>query len=231
MNPQQTLTSEQWAAVNSFAEQFKKLLSDPARKQKLSAKLKNLSCWLGHLVIAFNNLEYALAHEISLELFEALGPEKSSLTHPQDEVSRAFRRVNDTGVHDMIMASMPFGQKLDLLVALSRKKFLGDTRQEKHIHLIAEALDQANQFRNRMVHSIWIEGFEDYSRMKAGMKGRNGLKIQKANANIPHIREAIKAIKTLESLGLFAMTHPAIVDETDEELFRMSKVFQISPAP
>jgi hypothetical protein len=64
--------------------------------------------------------------------------------------------------------------------------------------------------------------------MKAGIKGRGGLKIQKANANITHIQEAIKAIKTLESLGLFALTHDAIVDETDEELFRMSNVFQKS---
>jgi hypothetical protein len=213
------------AALNIFAEQFKKLLSDPARKRKLSAKLNHLSLWLGRLVIAFNNLEHALAREVSLELFETLGQEESSLTHSSDGISRAFRRVNDTGVHDMIMASMSFGQKLDFLAALSIKKFSGNTRQQKHIHLIVKALSEAEDFRNRMLHSIWTENFVDYSRMTARTKGRKGLSVKRANANIPHIRQAIKAISTLEDLGLFAMTHDAIVDETDEKLFDMSKVF------
>ena len=216
------------AALNNFAEQFKKLLSDPARKQQLSVKLDDLSLWLGRLVIAFNNLEHALAHEVSLELFRVLGQEESISTDSPDWTSRAFRRVDDTGVHNMIMASMSFRQRLDLLTALSLKKFPDNARQGKHIHLIAKALSDADDFRNRMVHSIWTEDFEDYSRIKAGIKGRNGLKIQKANANIPHIQQAVEAIKTLESLGLFAMTHDAIADETDEELFRMSTVFQKS---
>lgn len=213
------------AALNTFAEQFKKLLSDPARKRKLTAKLNHLSLWLGRLVIAFNNLEHALAREVSLELFEVLGQEESSLTHPSDGISRAFRRVNDTWVLDMIMASMSFGQKLDFLAALSIKKFSGNTRQQKHIHLIVKALSEAEDFRNRMLHSIWTENFADYSRMKARTKGRKGLSVKRANANIPHIRQAIKGISTLENLGLFAMTHDAIVDEADEKLFDMSKVF------
>src|ERR1035438_9350812 len=54
-------------------EQFKKLLSDPVRKRKLSVKLNQLSLWLGRLVIAFNNLEHTLAREVALELIEVMG--------------------------------------------------------------------------------------------------------------------------------------------------------------
>lgn len=209
-------------------EQFRKLLSDPARKRIISAKLKHLSLWLGRLVIAFNNLEHALAYEVTLELIEVMGQEESSPKHPLGWISPTQRRVNDLGLHDMVMASMSFGQKLDLLVALSLKKFSGNTRQENLIRLIVKALEEAEKFRNTMLHSIWTENFVDYSQVKARTKGRKGLKVERANANIPHIRQAIKAIKTLETLGLFAMTHDAIVDETDEELFRMSNVFQKS---
>lgn len=213
------------ANLSTFAGQFQKLLSNPARKRKLSAKLNHLSLWLGRLVIAFNNLEHGLAREVSLELYEALRQEDSSSAHSSDKISRALQRVNDTGVHNMIMASMAFRQKLDLLVALSLRKFSGNLRQEKHIQLIATALYQAERFRNTMVHSVWIENLADYSREKAKTKGGKGLNVKQANANIPLIRQAIKAIKTLEDLGLFAMTHDAIVDETDEKLFVMSKVF------
>lgn len=224
MNPQETPIT---------VEQLRKLLSDPARKCVISARLNHLSLWLGRLVIAFNNLEHALAWEVSFELLEALGQKESesSLTHLSDFISqgsRQVKQVSDTGIHHMIMASMSFGQKLDFLAALSLKKFSGNTRQEKHIHLIVKALSEAEDFRNRMLHSIWTENFVDYSQVKARTKGRKGLKIQQANVNIPHIRQAVKAINTLGNLGLFAMTHEAIVDETDEELFRMSNVFQKS---
>ncbi len=208
-----------------IAEQIQKLLSDPIRTRKLTVKLNHLSLWLGRLVIAFNNLEHALAHEVSLELFGALGKEEPSSTHTSDWISQAFRQVNDTGVHDMIMASMSFGQKLDFLAALSLKKFSGNTRQEKHVRLVVKALFEAETFRNRMLHSVWTENFMDYSQVKAGTRGRKGLNIQQANVNIPHIRRTVKAINTLRDLGLFVITHEAIVDETDEKLFRMSNVF------
>ena len=207
---------------------LKAVLSSRSRQQTLSAKLNRLSLWLGRLVIAFNNLEYALAYEVTYELIELMGQEESKAKHPLGLISPTQRRISDSGLNDMVMASMSFGQKLDLLVALSLKKFPGPTKQEKHIRLIAAALSEAEEYRNKMLHSVWTEDFADYSQVKARTKGRKGLKIQKANTNIPHIQEAIKAINMLGDLGLFAMTHEAIVDETDEGLFRMSKVFQKS---
>jgi hypothetical protein len=208
-------------------EQFRKILSDPARKRIISVKLNQLSLWLGRLVIAFNNLEHALAFEVGFELCETFGREEPSTRSP-DVVSREalqVERVNGTEIHNMIMASMSFGQKLDFLAALSLKRFSGNTRQQKHIHLIVKAISEAESFRNRMLHSVWTENFSDFSQVKTKTRGRKGLKIQRANINIPLIRQAIKAINTLETLGLFAMTHDAIVDKTDEQLFQMSEIF------
>jgi|ERR1035438_4082502 hypothetical protein len=212
-------------------EQFKKLLSDPVRKRKLSVKLNQLSLWLGRLVIAFNNLEHTLAREVALELIEVMGVIDRvdySPKRPLVWLSPTERRVDDLGLNDMILASMSFGQKLDFLAALSLKKFSDNPRQQNHVRLIVKALSEAEGFRNRMLHSIWTENFVDYSQTKARTKGRKGLKVERANANIPNIRQAVKAINTLEHLGLFAMTHDAIEGESDEKLFRMSKVFQKS---
>jgi hypothetical protein len=167
-----------------------------------------------------------LAYELTLELIEVMVQEESTSKQPLGWISPTQRRISDSGLNDMIMASMSFGQKLDFLAASLLKKFSGNVRQQNHIHLIVKALSGAEVFRNRMLHSVWTENYVDYSQVKAKTKGRKGLKVERANANIPHIRQAIKAINTLENLGLFAMTHEAIVDETDEELFHMSKVFQ-----
>jgi len=217
-------------AIKGFAT-LNATLSSRSRKKTLSTKLNQLSLWLGRLVIAFNNLEHTLAREVALELIEVMGVIDRidySPKRPLVRLSPTERRVDDLGLNDMILASMSFGQKLDFLAALSLKKFSDNPRQQNHVRLIVKALSEAEGFRNRMLHSIWTENFVDYSQMKARTKGRKGLKIERANANIPNIRLAVKAINTLEHLGLFAMTHDAIVGESDEELFCMSEVFQKS---
>jgi hypothetical protein len=194
-------------------------------KRHLSVKLNQISLWLGRLVIAFNNLEHMLAYELLWELINVIEPKKTPLEESLGQATPALERAYDAKINDMIMASMSFGQKLDFLTALSLKKFSDNPKQQKLVHLIAKALSEAEEFRNKMVHSVWSEGFEDYLQVKARTKGRKGLKIQQANANIPLIKEALEAIVTLKDFGLFAMTHDAIVGEKDEQIFQMSKSF------
>lgn len=79
-------------AMKGFAE-LKAILSCRSRRQTLSARLNHLSLWLGRLVIAFNNLEHALAYEISFELIVMIRGEESSSKHPLGLISPVQRRI------------------------------------------------------------------------------------------------------------------------------------------
>jgi hypothetical protein len=189
-----------------FAEHEKK------RRRILPVKRNQLSLWLGRLIIAYNSLENKLATILMMELVELIGkdepPQKARLGYVPPSMQRAW----DGGLRDIMMATMPFKQKLDFLAALLIKRFSNNPEQKSHIDKVAGLMLAADEFRNKMVHSFWEESYGEFSRVKVKTKGRKGLKVEREDADIKQLREAIQEIQFLEDC-LFTLTSHTFVKE------------------
>ena len=177
--------------------------SSKRRARLLSAKRNQLALWLGRLVIAFNDLEYSLAREISSGLSLRVDPIKAN---------QRYYLPYDSDMVDIMMASASFGQKLDFFSALFLKRFDGNDKQQEHIKSVITALSNAEGFRNQYIHSVWIEPTlsENFSRRKAKTKGRKGLKISDETANVDSIKTAIKDINFLQTYGIYSVANEKI---------------------
>jgi len=169
------------------------------RTRLLPTKRNQLALWLGRLVIAFNDLEYSLAREISSEL---------SLRVDSTKVNQRSYLQYDEDMVDIMMASMSFGQKLNFFSALFLKRFDGNNKQQKHIGAVVTAISKAGTFRNQCVHSVWKEPMfsENYSRRNARIKEKK-LKISNEAANIKSIKTAIEDICFLQPYGIYSVAN------------------------
>jgi hypothetical protein len=138
---------------------FKEIAERAARERQrvIGVKRNQLSLWIGRLVISFNDLEKRLS--------DALGREFSA---------------DDATLHDMFAASMSFGQKLDLLAAISLRQHADNLAQQTRIKKIVATISSAEEFRNAVVHSAWVEPSfisTEFVRRKPKTKGRKGLRV------------------------------------------------------
>jgi len=190
-----------------YSKAIEKVATESAKKQKrlLSAKRNQLALWLGRLTIAFNELEYAVALTLSYEVSTSLGQRPPPSSEGLGSGYLFAAKIKETGLTDMLMASMSFGQKLDFLSALLFNRFSNDEIQQKYIQLVIKAMSKAEDFRNRMAHSVWLAPIifgTDYSRHKVQTNGRKGLKIHRESANIALIKQAVEDIYILLTFGL-----------------------------
>jgi hypothetical protein len=186
-----------WKTI--FAESEKK------RRRILPVKRNQLSLWLGRLIIAYNMLDNKLAAILMIELVELVGEDEPPQKAPLGYFPPSLQRARNGGLADIIMATMPFKQKLDFLAALLLNRFSDNPEHQKHIGQVAGLMLAADEFRNKMVHSLWEESCGEFSRVKVKTKGRKGLKVEREDANIKQLREAIEVIQFLEPC-LYTMT-------------------------
>lgn len=178
----------------------------------MPVKRNQLSLWLGQLIIAYNSLENTLATTVMVELVELIGKDEPPQKDRLGYFPPSMQRARDAGLRDIVMATMPFKQKLDFLVALLLKRFSDETEHQKHINQIVRLIQAADDFRNKMVHSVWEETYADFSRVKVKTKGQKGLKVERENADIKQLREAIKTIRFLEHC-LYTLQSPGFVSK------------------
>ena len=172
---------------------FKEIAERTVREQQrvIGVKRNQLSLWIGRLVISFNDLEKRLS--------DALGREFSA---------------DDATLHDMFAASMSFGQKLDLLAAISLQHHRENVAQQTRIKRIVGAISSAEEFRNAVIQSAWVEPSfisTEFVRRKPKTKGRKGLRVDEERANIAELRTAVQDTWFLGVAGVPAIKNPSFL--------------------
>lgn len=170
------------------------------RRRVLSIRRNQLSLWIGRLVIAFNDLDLRISQAVTKELGSS-----------------------DIETADMILASMSFGQRVDLLTALLLRRYRDNATQQEHVRTVAAALSAAEEFRNLIVHSLWLNRIfigECYERRKAKTKGRKGLKVVHEKADVPRIKSAIDDIYALHGLGVVSAASEKVAAALNRDIFK-----------
>lgn len=185
-------------------ELFKKLATDIVRKQsrRRSTQQNQLALWIGRIAIAFNELEAALSEAIAAELGHGQKP-----------------------VQDVVQASMGFGQKLDMFSALLLDRFRDDESHLTYIHTVLASLSAAEECRNVVLHSAWTTHpfFSiGYERRKVRTKGRKGLKVDQAAANIAGLRAAASDIQVLRTIAMGVARHPQAAARYNQQAFQQA---------
>jgi hypothetical protein len=165
-----------------------------------TSKRNRLALWIGRVVITFNELECRIADCVA-----------KSLSQSDKEIS------------DMLLASMSYTQKLDLLSALLAKQHSGNASHLDFCQSLLQGLSKAEEFRNALVHSHWPSSFfgGDFLRRKPKTKGRKGLKIFERIADVDSICDGLKEIEALGVL-ILGFTNPRFAMRFDTERIRAS---------
>lgn len=209
-------------------EFLKRLSAESAKRRRriMPVRRNQLALRLGRLVIAYNNLEHSLSGLLTNEVVELIGGTEED---PIGYVSPFFIRAGGAGLKEIISASISFRQKLDFLVALLYNKFSDNEAQQTHIRSIANLMAAADEYRNRMVHSVWEESYGEYSRLKANIKGRKGLKVERHDADIKQLRTAIEAIETVDYLCRYCMISQKLADKCNIDYSKIDNIFNARP--
>jgi hypothetical protein len=202
---------------------------------QMKGKRHQLCYWLGHLVIEYNSLENSLSFKLMEQLVDLLAPNEPP---PQDlkpaigNIPPALRRAWDSNLKENISAAMSYRQKLDFLAALLYKQYAGNENHLTHIKAICALMYDADEYRNKMVHSYWYDGIGDFTRYKPSSKGMKGLRITKHRFDFQQISEAVRAMKLVDAIFCTCLTDPAFADETNKRIsFDQLKKMLNPPAP
>jgi len=157
--------------------------SDEVETQRLTAteERDQLFAAIGHIIVNFQLVELWLAEALT---------EMLSLKVLEDRY--------------IISSAMSFRQKVDLIAELYPRKKTHVYGVE--IKLIKRALHTAEEFRNRIVHSVWTvepsRKSKKWVRIKSNIKGKNGFIQVALEANIAHLEAAAKALHTIRDWEL-----------------------------
>lgn len=101
----------------------------------------------------------------------------------------------------IILSAMSFRQKVDLVAELYPRK-------KTHYHgvdmkLIKKALYAAEEFRNRIVHSVWAVEFPGkWVRIKGSIRGKGGFSLATTAGNISQLEAAATALMAIREWEL-----------------------------
>ena len=216
---------------------WKLILSIYNKKTRLEMKGKRhqLCYWLGHLVIEYNSLENSLSFKLMEELVDLLTanePPPPDFTPGIGSFPPTFRRALDSNLKENISAAMSYRQKLDFLAALLYKRYAGNEKHVTHIKTICALMYDADEYRNKMIHSYWYDGIGDFTRYKPTSKGMKGLRITKHRFDFQQISDAVRAMKLVDAIFSTCLTDPAFADETSKRIdFNKLKKSLNPPAP
>jgi hypothetical protein len=97
----------------------------------------------------------------------------------------------------VLMASMSFKQKIDLLMVLCKRN--PNDFRNIDFQLVKIALNTAEEFRNSVVHSVWsVCGIEDtWIREKSNIRSKSGFTIKRDVVNITELERADQSLQTI----------------------------------
>ena len=142
---------------------------------------KRLFAAIGHIIVRFQQVELWVS-EILAGLIE--------LDHMDDRYA--------------VMAAMSYRQKVDLMVTLFPRKARNHFNTD--IDLSRKALYLAEEFRNRVVHSVWAVSGDTWTREKGSLRGRSGFAKQSVCVDITQLEIAAESLRTITEWYLVSST-------------------------
>lgn len=106
-------------------------------------------------------------------------------------------KMQAEGDRHLVSAAMSYRQKVDLLFELYARH--PDRAPAVNLSLAKRALLVAEQFRNRVVHSVWAVSGEPrtWVRTKANLRGNGGLVVRTTPAKIDYLVAASSALEEI----------------------------------
>lgn len=151
------------------------------RQSDLVAHTDALFRAIGVTVVRFQQIEQWLAEELALLL-----------------------RMREKEDQYLVSAAMSFKQKVDLFVDLFPKRGAQPPKlPEVNVRVVRNALEKAEEFRNRVVHSFYaVECGEvtRWVRMKGSLKGRAGFSLNSVETNIEIFEKCNAALQVIREL-------------------------------
>lgn len=92
----------------------------------------------------------------------------------------------------LVSSSMSFRQKVDLLAVLYERKKV--RCPSANIELVKKALYAAEEFRNRVVHSLWAVDQGEWVQIKASLRSKSGFDLMTNSVDITQLEAAAAAL-------------------------------------
>jgi hypothetical protein len=132
----------------------------------------------------------------------------------------------------LVSAAMSFGQKVDLLVTLFPK------RAERHpklptvdVGIVRRALDAAEEYRNRVVHSFYAVECDDQSRwirIKGSLRGRKGFSMNSVDVNVAAFDECNDALRLIREWSVVEQSRLVIATEILKKHMHLTSTIPIN---
>jgi hypothetical protein len=209
-------------------QHWQKIYADAMKKARRTTPIRRnqLALWLGRLIMVYNSLEDSLGHTLTQELVELIANNEEKQPKQLGIFPPAMERAWNGNLKEIILATMPFKQKLDFLLALLHKRFSNNDNHKEHIFKIADLMRKADEYRNKMIHSVWEEShLGNFSRVKSRSKGQKGLKIERQEVNIKELREAVNSIGAIGFLCGHIIANADFANMYVFDYSRIGKVF------
>lgn len=113
--------------------------------------------------------------------------------------------LNHEKKHLVLMDALSFNQKLNLILELAKNidkdfKYLNNKLDLK---LAKKCLNNAEQYRNKIVHSHYYYEKMEFKKRKVSIKGRNGLVINENNIDYNKQEKCVKALRKLDTWSIY----------------------------
>lgn len=144
--------------------------------------------------------ELALTEEDKTRLFAAIGHIVVQFQHMElwvAEILAGLLELDPLDDRYAVMAAMSFRQKEDLLVTLFPRK--ANNHFSADVDLARRALYVAEEFRNRVVHSVWAVSEEEktWVRVKGSLRGKAGFAKQSVCVDIGRLESAAECLRVI----------------------------------
>jgi|SRR5690625_2211502 len=149
----------------------------------------------------------ALTEEDKTRLFAAIGHIVVRFQQVELWVSEILAGLLELDPMDdryAVMAAMSYRQKVDLMVTLFPRK--SNNHFGADIDLSRRALYTAEEFRNRVVHSVWAVSGDTWTREKGSLRGKSGLAKQSVCVDIVQLENAAESLRTITEWYLVSST-------------------------
>ncbi|MCA0973386.1 hypothetical protein LCL99_02770 [Halomonas denitrificans] len=163
----------------------------------------------------------ALSFEDRDRLFSAIGSVVVSFQQTElwvAETLSSLLKLDPLDDRYTVMAAMSFRQKVDLMITLFSIKD-NDESKEK-VDLARKALFKAEEFRNRVVHSVWAVEDDTWVREKGSIRGKSGFVKQTVCVDINQLETASNSIRTITEWRIKSLL------EIEEAIFQLASCEQ-----
>jgi hypothetical protein len=126
----------------------------------------------------------------------------------------------------LLMDALSFSQKVSLTFEIlrSKDKLSNDKLSEIDLILAKKCLMKAEEFRNKIVHSLYFVDMKDmqFKKQKSNIKGKNGLKTKVSKINYDDLENCNQE---LQKLSLWFMRDNSLLEKTFNTLNKYNETY------